>query len=159
MPNRDRFTADRLTAGYCEVVGQELSWRLPGAAKLDAAPRRGWLDLFGRNRVHGPTLTTVREREALVALFGDLGALPAISADAFRAEIGQETARLAGDVSAHVPGVGARQERPVHDFRDVRAPCVLRFRRRLNRRKLVSAHVGDAFGDPLDVLLDRHRHV
>jgi hypothetical protein len=24
MPNRDRFTADRLTAGYCEVVGQEL---------------------------------------------------------------------------------------------------------------------------------------
>src|SRR5258705_10160069 len=132
---------------------------VPGAARMNAAPGQGSSSSFGRNCVHGSAPTFAREHEALVALLGDLGALPAIPADAFRAEVRQEAARLAGDIGAHVPGIGARQQRPVHDFGDMRAPRVLRLRGRLDRRKLISAHVGDAFGDPLDVLLDRHRHV
>ena len=39
------------------------------------------------------------------------------------------------------------------------APRILRLRRRLDGRKLVSSHVGDAFSDPLNVLLYGYRHV
>src|SRR6202163_710160 len=129
---------------------------MPGVATLNTVPGLGSVSLFGRNCVHGPALTLAREREALVALFGDLGALPAIPADAFRAEIGQEAARLAGDIGSHVPGIGVGHQGRVHNLGDMGAPRVLRLRGRLDRRELVSSHVGDAFGDPLDVLLDRY---
>src|SRR4029077_5199718 len=56
----------------------------------DVAPDRGPSSLLGRNRVHGPALPLACEHEALVTFFGNLGALPAIAADAFGAEIGQE---------------------------------------------------------------------
>ena len=80
---------------------------MPGAATLNAAPDQGSLSLFGRNRVHGPALALAREHEALVALLCDLGALSAVSADALRAEVGQESTRLTFYVGAHVPGIGA----------------------------------------------------
>src|SRR6267378_8679725 len=104
---------------------------LPGVATLDAAPGQASLSLFGRNCVHGPALTLAREHEALVALLGDLGALPAVPADAFRPEVGQEAARLAGDVGSHVPGIGVRHQGRVHDLGDMGAPRVLRLRDRL----------------------------
>src|SRR5882762_8268492 len=132
---------------------------MPGVATLDAAPGQSSLSLFGRNWVHRPALTLAREQEALVALLGDLIALPAVPADAFRAEVGQEAARLPGDVGSHVPGIDARHQARVHDLGDMGAPRVLRLRDRLDRCKLGSSHVGDAFGDPLDVLLDRHPRV
>jgi len=132
---------------------------MPGVATLNATPGQSSSSLFGRNYVHGPALTLARECEALVALLGDLRALPAVPADAFRAEVGQEAARLAGDVGSHVPGIGARHQGRVHDLGDMGTPRVLRLRGRLDRCKLASSHVGDAFGDPLDVLLDRHRYV
>ena len=123
---------------------------MPGVATLDAAPGQSSLSLFGRNWVHRPALTLAREQEALVALLGDLIALPAVPADAFRAEVGQEAARLPGDVGSHVPGIDARHQARVHDLGDMGAPRVLRLRDRLDRCKLGSSHVGDAFGDPLD---------
>src|SRR5258708_20913864 len=132
---------------------------MPGAAILTAAPDQGSLSLFGRNRVHGPALALAREHEALVALLRDLRALSAVSADALRPEIGQESTRLAFYVGAHVPGIGAGHQGRIHDLGDVGAPFVLRLRARLNRCKLVPSHVGDAFGDPLDMLLYRDRHV
>src|SRR6476620_3642879 len=51
---------------------------MPGAATLNAAPGQGTSSLFGRDCVHGATLTFAREHEALVAVLGDLGALPAV---------------------------------------------------------------------------------
>src|SRR6516165_9168453 len=78
---------------------------------MDAAPGHGLPSLLGRNRAHGSALALAREREALVALFGDLGAFPAIAADAFRAEIRQEAARLAFDVGAHVSRASYRRRR------------------------------------------------
>src|SRR5258708_14543198 len=131
---------------------------MPGAAILNAAPDQGSLSLFGRNRVHGPALALAREHEALVALLRDLRALSAVSADALRPEIGQESTRLAFYVGAHVPGIGAGHQGRIHDLGDVGAPFVLRLRARLNRCKLVPSHVRDAFGDPLDMLLYRDRH-
>src|SRR3981081_1647705 len=119
---------------------------MPAAATLNAVPGLGSFSLFGRNCVHGPALTLAREREALVALFGDLGALSAVSAAAFRAEIGQETARLAGDIGSHVPGIGAGHQGRVHDLGDMGAPRLLRLRGRLDRCKISSSHWGDAFG-------------
>lgn len=127
---------------------------MPGVTTLDATPDQELSGLFGRDRVRGPTLTVAREREALVVLFGDLGALPAIAADAFRAEIRQEAVRLAVNVGPHVPGIGASHQSCVHDLCDVSTPRVLRLRRRFDRRKLVPTHVGDAFRNPLDVLLN-----
>src|ERR1700730_18441911 len=132
---------------------------MPGVATFDAAPGQGSSSLFGRDCVHGAALTLAREHEALVTLLGDLGALPAVPADAFGSEVGQEAARLAGYVGAHVPGIGAGHQRRVHDLGDMGAPAVLRLRARLDRCKLASSHVGDAFGDPFDVLLDRDRYV
>src|SRR5262249_43243019 len=90
--------------------------------------------LFGRDRVRGPTLTCAGERKPLVAVLGDFGALPAISADAFRAEIRQEAARLALDVGAHVPGIGAGHQSCVYDLCDMGAPYLLRLRCRLDGR-------------------------
>src|SRR5258708_1710395 len=62
------------------------------------------LSLFGSS-VDRSALALTREQEALVAALGNLGAFPAVSAEAFRTEIRQEAARLAGDIGAHVPGI------------------------------------------------------
>src|SRR4051794_33820986 len=102
------------------------------AARMRPPP----FSLFGRNRVHGPDLALAREHEALVALLRDLRAFSAVSADALRAEIGQEATRLALYVGAHVPGVGAGHQGRINDLGDVGAPFVLRLRARLNRCKL-----------------------
>src|SRR5215831_9363735 len=48
--------------------------------------------LFGRDPVNCPALILACERKPHVAVFRNLGALPAISADAFRAEVRQEAA-------------------------------------------------------------------
>jgi hypothetical protein len=68
-------------------------------------PPSSSFSLFGRNRVHGPALALAREHEALETLLRDLRALSAVSADALRPEIGQESTRVAFYVGAHVPGV------------------------------------------------------
>src|SRR6476660_6298987 len=94
--------------------------------------------LFGCNRMDRPALTLACEHETLVALLGDLGALPAIAADALGTEIGQEAARFAVDVCAHVPGVGNRHQCRVHNLRNMSAPYVLCMGRRLDGHELVS---------------------
>src|SRR4029450_4944613 len=73
---------------------------VPGAARMNDAPGQGRSSSFGRNCVHGSAPTFAREHEALVALLGDLGALPAIPADAFRAEVTQAAARASGESGA-----------------------------------------------------------
>src|SRR4029077_6797329 len=126
---------------------------------LASLPVKDRQNLFSRNRVRRSALTLAREYEALVALLGDLGASPAVAADALGAEIRQEAPRLALDVSAHIPGIRARHQRCAHDLCDMGAPCVLCLRSRFDGRKLVSSHVGNALGDPFHMLLNRHRHV
>src|SRR5262249_32939487 len=127
---------------------------MPGVATLDATRGQGLSGLFGRDRVHCSALAMAPECKALVALFSHLGTFPAIAADAFRAKIRQEAARLAVDVGAHVPGIGAGHQSCVHDLCDVSAPGVLGLRSCFDGRQLVSSHVGDAFRNPLDMLLD-----
>ena len=140
-------------------VRRRLSCELhDGSCDSERNSRQGSMNLFGSS-LHGAALTLAREHEALVAFLSNLGAFPAVSGDAFRAEVRQEAAWLAGDVGAHVPGICARHQGRVDDLGDMRAPCALRLRRRLDHCKLVSSHVRDAFRDPLDVLFDRYRHV
>src|SRR5262249_58491064 len=100
-----------------------------GVATLNTTPGHGPVSLFGRNRMHRSAVTLACEHEALVALLGGLSALLAIATDAFGAEIGQEAARLALDIGAHVPGVGGRHQCRVHDLCDMGAPRVLCLRR------------------------------
>src|SRR5258708_6040371 len=57
-----------------KVLGRAPGIAMPGVATLNAVPGLGSFSLFGRNCVHGPALTLVRKGEALVAVFGDLGA-------------------------------------------------------------------------------------
>src|SRR5450631_96132 len=101
----------------------------------------------------------LRQFKSLVALGRDLVALLPVTADAFRSQIRQKGARLAGDVGAHVPGIGARHQRRADDFIDMGDPLILRRGRRLDGGLSGLAHGFDAVGDPLDMLLDRYRHV
>src|SRR3954447_25870204 len=61
--------------------------------------------LFGRHYVRCSSLALARQYETFVALLRDFGAFPTVAANPFQAEIRQETARFAGNVSSHVPGV------------------------------------------------------
>src|SRR6516162_84518 len=96
-------------------------------------------------------------RKALVTSGRNLVAFLPVVSDA--ADIGHEDAGLAGDVCAHVPGIGARIERGVADLVDVLDPGFLRLRGRFYARAAPLAQIGDAVGDPIDMLLDRHDHV
>ena len=67
---------------------------------------------------------------------------------------------FAGNIGAQIPGVfGQRQQRLAGDVVDLGDPFVHRVGPGLDAFKLVRAHVSDAVGDPVGVLLDRHRHV
>src|ERR1700754_3128713 len=98
-----------------------------------------------------------RDRKPPIALGRDVVADLTIDADA--ADIGHENARLARNVRAHVPGIGLRIERLVRDLVDVLDPAVLRFPTRFDDIQIVPAHMGDAVGNPVDMLLDRDDHV
>src|SRR5437867_12241556 len=99
----------------------------------------------------------VAHGESRVAAGGDFVARLPVGADP--ANVGHEDARLAGDVRAHVPGVGPRIERGVAHLVDVRDPGFLGLDGGLDHRAAVRAQEGDALGDPVHVLLDRHDHV
>src|SRR5712672_3686935 len=90
-----------------------------------------------------------RHRKALIALRRDAVAYLAIGPDA--ADIGHENPWLAGNVGAHVPGIGLRIERGVRDLVDVRDPIVLGVLLCFHDLKAAVAHPGDAVGDPVDV--------
>src|ERR1700730_5072131 len=77
----------------------------------------------------------------------------------FWSEIGQEGAWLAGNVGTHVPRIGAGHQRLVHDLVDMSNPLILRLGHRFDGGLAVLAHVVDAVGDPLHMLLDRYRHI
>src|SRR5215469_13138567 len=96
-------------------------------------------------------------REAGIIIRRDLVAFLPVGSDA--ADIGHEDAGLAGDVRAHVPGVGARIERGVADLVDMLDPGFLRLRGCFYSLAAVFPQIGDAVDDPVDVLLDRHDHV
>src|SRR5947209_180158 len=91
-------------------------------------------------------------RKALIALGRDFVADLAIDADP--ADIGHEDLRLAGDVGAHVPGVGLRIERGVRDLVHVRHPFVLGFFLRLYANNTTVAHITNAVADPVNMLFD-----
>src|SRR4051812_9507619 len=97
------------------------------------------------------------EVEAGVARLGHLVALLAVRPDT--AGIGHEHARLAWDVGPEVPGVGEHEHGLVRHLVDVGDPFLLGVLVGLHHVETVLAHVLDGAGDPLDVLLDRHRHV
>ena len=76
------------------------------------------------------------------------------------AGIGHEDPRFSGDVPTEVPGVlRLGQQCGVCRLVDVLDPPIHRFGRRLDALEAVLARVGDAGGDPLDMLFDRHRHI
>ena len=62
---------------------------------------QGPFSLF-RNSADSSPVALAREHEAFVAARSDFVAFPAVSTEAFRAEIGREAARIAGDVGARV---------------------------------------------------------
>src|SRR5262250_3425572 len=98
-------------------------------------------------------LLRARHDKTLVALGGDLVANLPVRPDA--ADIGHEDARLAGNVGAHVPGIGLRIERGPGDLVDMGDPLVLGALLSLHGIELAIAHVADDVRDPVDVLLDR----
>src|SRR5437867_3361919 len=96
--------------------------------------------------------------ETLVTLGSDIVADRAVASHA--AGVRHEYARLAGDVGAEIPGMGGEREQGcVRGRVDVLAPLFRRLGRRLAAVDAVLAHMGDAVGNPFDVLLDRHGHV
>src|SRR4051794_13902755 len=97
------------------------------------------------------------ELEALVAAGGHVGAHVRVLVDP--AEVRKADTRLAGNVGAHVPAVGARDQRLTRDVLDVLCPRDRRLFRWLDRLDPVLAHVAQAIVDPFDLLLDRHGHV
>src|SRR5882724_5504185 len=92
-----------------------------------------------------------RHRKSLVALCGHVIADLPVGPDA--ADIGHEDARLAGDVGAHVPGIGLRIERRGGDLVDMGDPSVLGLPRSFHGLESMMAHVSHAIGDPVDMLL------
>src|SRR6185437_11713363 len=95
--------------------------------------------------------------KALVPVGGYRGTAVAVGAHA--PDVRQEHPRLAGDVGAHVPGRRLRVQGGAGDLLDVIGPGGRRRAVRLDRHRPLLAQPGQAVTDPLDVLLDRHRHV
>src|SRR6476660_8205018 len=107
-------------------------------------------------RRHLAWLLRSRHRKSLIALGRNLVADLPVGPDA--ADIGHEYPRLAGDVGAHVPGIGLRIERGVGDLVDVGHPLVLGVLARFHGSEAAVAHMRYAVGDPFDMLLDRDDH-
>ena len=96
--------------------------------------------------------------KAFIAVGGDFGGALAVHVHA--AGVGHEDARFAGHVGAEVPGVaGLRHQGRVGGFVDVLDPCIDGFGRWLDLFDALALQVIDTVRDPLDVLLDAHRHV
>src|SRR5689334_8376267 len=80
---------------------------------------------------NGFVLTAAGQDEPFIALLCDFSATLAVWSDT--AGIGQEDARLAGDVGTHVPGICLREQSLVGEFVDMGDPGFLRFLGRLDR--------------------------
>src|SRR6202042_4426 len=105
-----------------------------------------------RGRTPGPSRKTLRtalvfEPETLVPLACDL--LAALTVGGEAAEIDRELPGLAGNVGAHVPGVGGGVEGVSGDFRRMGDPLVLGLFVGLDDRQAPLAHVVKAAGDPV----------
>src|SRR5471030_2153439 len=87
----------------------------------------------------------LRQFKTLVTVGRDLVALLPVTADSFRPQIGQEGARLTGDVGAHVPRVSAGHQRRIDDFVDMGDPLILRRGRRLDGSLSGLTHGFNAF--------------
>src|SRR5581483_10968810 len=112
----------------------------------------------GRKVVHRGVALGAAHDETLVALGSDVIADGTVASHA--AGVRHEHAWLARDVGAEVPGMrGERQQGCMRGRVDVLAPLFRRFGCRLAGLDAVVAHMGDAVGNPLDVLLDRDGHV
>ena len=142
----------------------------PGISYASSVNRRGDHGSFSRTdthismMAHGPDFKSgmydpqsLARDEPFVAFRRHVVAFLPVGSDA--ADVGHEDARLAGDVRAHVPGVGLRVERHVADLVDVLDPGVFRLHGRLDARLAALAQVRDAVGDPVHVLLDGDDHV
>ena len=97
------------------------------------------------------------EPETEHAAADDLVADAAVGTDA--AGIGHHALRLSGNVGAGVPGVRQPVQRQRCTVGHVLRPAGLRRFGRLDRREAGLAHRDQAVDHPVDVLLDRHRHV
>ena len=108
--------------------------------------------LIGQDRLRG-----VAHDEAFVAVGGDVVAALSVGTDT--AGVGHEDPRLARNVGAQVPRVGEHVHRLVGDVADVLNPIDLGLRVGVDHVDGVLTQVLDEVRDPLDVLLDRDRHV
>src|ERR1700722_3805424 len=153
-------TVSRTAAPWLRTAAARRSWRAcstgtpgilrssPDCAISVAVASSSAMDSLQRGRA---------DREPRVAVRRDLLTPPPVLAEA--ADVGQEQPGLARDVRAHVPAVGGRGQRRRGDLLDVRGPLAGRLRRRLDRLVTVLTEVAQQVGDPLDVLLNRNRHV
>src|SRR5262245_1287718 len=107
----------------------------------------GFVDAALRS-VHGKTLVVVGR---------DLVTLLTIGADA--TAVGQHTARFALDVRAQIPRMGFCDQRRIGDLIVMGHPSVLRLLCRFDDLEALATHVGDAVGDPFDLLLQARSHV
>ena len=98
-----------------------------------------------------------RECESLIPVRYDLLAFAAIVGEA--ALVGHEDPRFAGDVGAKVPAVGGSLQTNPSDLLVMVPPLLFRLWLGLDRCVVVSAHIGKAVGDPVDMLLDSGEHV
>jgi selenocysteine lyase/cysteine desulfurase len=150
---------DGMPAGLVAALATEGVYVAPRLGRLRVSPHvyndEDDADRFVAS--HPLRLLRPRHRKPLIALRRNLVADLTVWPDA--ADIRHENPRLAGDVGAHVPGIGLRVERGVGDLVDVGDPAVLGFLLRLHGVEAALAQIRETVGDPVDMLLDRDDHV
>src|ERR1700761_3471268 len=142
-----RITAmrPRASAGVCSCSGLR-----PLAAICSSSAAVAWSSAI-------VALLFAGRDKALVAACGHGGAAVAVGADA--PDVGEKEPGLAGDVGTHVPGRRLRVQGVACDLLHVLGPVGRRPLGRLDDPRPAAAQPGEAVADPLDVLLDGHRHV
>src|SRR5258708_1794442 len=97
------------------------------------------------------------DRESLVPSFGAFPAFCHVCRQTTGE--GQHLARLAGNVRAQIPGVGAREESSVRQREHLRSPRFLRWDRCLDPRAIALAKVIQQPSDPVSLKLSASRPV
>ena len=95
----------------------------------------------------GAQLAHSSENALFVALGRDLVAGVTIGAGA--ADIGQQSARFAIDIGAHVPGLGVRHERRIGEFVVMFTPGRFGLHRGFNRFAALGVGISNAVADPV----------
>src|SRR4051812_41112245 len=135
-----------------QAVCPTVEWFVSGLRRANDGYKAGY-----KASGQGGGLAVGVEHEALELVRHHFVAPLAVRAD--EAEVGHEHARFAGDVGAHVPGVGGLEQRRAEELGVVLDPRILGFLGGLDRGRAPVAYRGDDRADEVDVLLDGYGHV